>query len=56
MMAYQLLNSSLLKQESLVSYNNIFWMVAVSTLCAVPLILLTRSKKGGDAHSEMIMD
>jgi len=52
-MAYKVLNGSLLKQESLVSYNNIFWIVALSSLVCIPIIFLIRNKKNAEKHAEM---
>lgn len=55
-MAYKMMDLSLFKQQSLVSYDNIFWMVALAVILCVPIILLIRSQKGAgpkvDVHLE----
>lgn len=43
--AYRLMERSLFRQESLVSYNNIFWAVAISVLFCLPIIFLIRRDK-----------
>jgi DHA2 family multidrug resistance protein len=40
--AYRLMERSLFRQEALVSYNNIFWAVAISLLLCLPVIFLIR--------------
>ncbi|MFM7152892.1 MAG: hypothetical protein ACKOZV_02060, partial [Bacteroidota bacterium] len=40
--AYRLMERSLFRQEALVSYNNIFWAVAISVLLCLPVIFLIR--------------
>ncbi len=44
--AYKLMDLTIFKQQSLVSYDNIFWLVAMSVLCCVPLILMIKNNKG----------
>lgn len=44
-MAYQLVNMNVYKQQSLISYDNIFWTVAIALLLCIPIILLIRNKK-----------
>lgn len=56
-MAYHLTNLSIFKQQSLVSYDNIFWIVALAVLCCAPIILLIRNNKSAgtapvDVHLE----
>lgn len=48
-LAYQLVDLSVFKQQSLVSYDNIFWIVAVSVLLCIPVILMIRNSKAGTA-------
>ena len=40
--AYRLMERSLFRQESLVSYNNIFWAVSISVLICLPIIFLIK--------------
>jgi DHA2 family multidrug resistance protein len=55
--AYQLTKLSVFKQQSLVSYDNIFWIVAVAVLCCVPIILLIRNNKSaGTTHVDVHLD
>ena len=56
-LAYKMLDLSLFRQQALVSYDNIFWMVALAVLFCIPIILLIRNNKktGGpkvDVHLE----
>jgi DHA2 family multidrug resistance protein len=56
-LAYKMMDVSLFRQQSLVSYDNIFWMVALAVLFCIPVILLIRdNKKAGapkvDVHLE----
>jgi len=56
-LAYKMMDLSLFKQQSLVSYDNIFWMVALAVILCIPIILLIRNNKnaGGpkvDVHLE----
>lgn len=56
-LAAKMMDLSLFKQQSLVSYDNIFWMVALAVIFCVPIILLIRNNKtaGGpkvDVHLE----
>lgn len=44
-MAYTVLDRMLFKQESLVSYTNVFWLVGVSALVCLPLVFLIRNNK-----------
>lgn len=44
--AYQLIDSALTKQQSLVSYNHSFMIAAVAVFICVPIVLLIRYKKG----------
>ncbi len=43
--AYRVIDLTIFKQQSLVSYDNIFWIVAVAVLCCIPVILLIRNNK-----------
>jgi DHA2 family multidrug resistance protein len=56
-LAYQMMDLTVFKQQSLVSYDNIFWMVAVAVLFCIPIILLIRNNKSAgtakvDIHLE----
>ncbi len=44
-MAYKLLDLSLFKQQSLISYNNVFWTVGLAVVICIPIILLIRNNK-----------
>lgn len=56
-LAYKMIDLTIFKQQSLVSYNNIFWLVAIAVLCCVPLILLIRiNKDSGVAPVEVHLD
>jgi DHA2 family multidrug resistance protein len=56
-MAYRLMNGSLQRQELLVSYDNIFWIVAIASLICVPVIFMIRSKKVEESGAtEMFME
>lgn len=48
-MAMKLMNLSLFKQYSMVSYNNIFWAVAIAIIFCVPIIMLIRNNKKAPA-------
>jgi hypothetical protein len=39
-----------------VSYDNIFWIVAIASLVCVPLILLIRNKKTEGVATETFME
>ena len=45
-LAYRSINGALGKQQLLLSYNQGFWLLALCLICASPLILLIRYKKG----------
>lgn len=47
--AYKMTKLMVFKQQSLVSYDNIFWMVALAVLACIPIILLIRNQKGAAA-------
>ena len=56
-MAYKMLDISLFKQQSFISYNNVFWVVGLLLLFCIPIVLLIRNntKYGGekiDVHLE----
>jgi len=55
-MAYKILDLTVFKQQSLVSYDNVFWTVAVAISICIPVILLIRNQKGKvapvDVHVE----
>lgn len=56
-MAEQAINGSVMRQMMLVSYDNIFWIVAVASLVCVPLILMIRNRKSAEkAETEMFME
>lgn len=44
-MAYKLMDMSLFKQQAIISYDNIFWLVGLTILICIPLILLVRDSK-----------
>jgi DHA2 family multidrug resistance protein len=44
-MAYKILDLSVFRQQSLISYDNVFWSVAVSIVVCIPFILLISNKK-----------
>ncbi len=44
-MAYKLLDASLFKQQSIISYNNVFWTVGLAVIICIPVILLIRNSK-----------
>jgi MFS transporter, DHA2 family, multidrug resistance protein len=44
-MAYKVLDLTRFKQQSLVSYDNIFWTVAVIVLLCIPIVLLIKTPK-----------
>jgi MFS transporter, DHA2 family, multidrug resistance protein len=48
-LAYKMTKMMVFKQQSLVSYDNIFWIVALSVLVCIPIILLIRNDKGAAA-------
>jgi len=57
MLAYKLTDLSVFKQQSLVSYDNIFWLVAVAVLFCIPIILLIKNKKSsGMAKVDVHLD
>lgn len=57
LMAQQAINGTVMRQTMLVSYDNIFWIVAIASLVCVPLILMIRNRKsGGHAETEMFME
>jgi DHA2 family multidrug resistance protein len=43
--AYQIMNSGLLKQQQLVCYDNAYMAVGLLMLICIPLILMIRNKK-----------
>ncbi len=53
--AYKLLDGMLLKQQLLVSYDNIFWYVAVAVLFCIPLVFLIRNQKAASGAPEIGM-
>ena len=55
-MAYKMLDRSLFKQQSLVSYDNVFWTVAVTISICIPFILLIRNKKGSHTAVDVHLD
>jgi DHA2 family multidrug resistance protein len=55
-MARQATNSGVIRQMLLVSYDNIFWIVAIASLVCVPLILLIRNKKTEGVATETFME
>lgn len=55
-MAYKAMNGGLIRQELLVSYDNIFWIVALASLVCIPLIFLIRNKKSQAEATEMFME
>ena len=48
-LAYRMVDLSLFKQQALVSYDNIFWLVALATVFCIPIILLIRNNKKADS-------
>lgn len=48
-LAYKMLDLAVYKQQSLVSYDNIFWVVGLAVLLCIPLILLIKDKKDKNA-------
>ncbi len=42
-MAYKLLDLSLFKQQSIISYDNVFWTVGLAVVICIPVILLIRN-------------
>jgi MFS transporter, DHA2 family, multidrug resistance protein len=44
-MAYKLTTMNVYKQQSLISYDNIFWIVAIALLVCIPIILSIRNNK-----------
>jgi DHA2 family multidrug resistance protein len=55
-MAYKLVDLSLFKQQSLVSYDNVFWSVAVAISICIPFILLIRNQKGKAAPVDVHLE
>lgn len=55
-MAYKMLDLSLLKQQSLISYDNVFWTVAITISVCIPFILLIRNSKGVSAPVDVHLD
>jgi DHA2 family multidrug resistance protein len=41
-MAYRVLDLSVMKQYSLVSYNNVFWLVGICTILCLPLVFFVK--------------
>jgi DHA2 family multidrug resistance protein len=48
-LAYEITNMAVFKQQALVSYDNIFWLVAVSVLACIPIILMIKNDKSAEA-------
>lgn len=44
-MAYKLMDMSLFKQQAIISYDNVFWMVGLTILVCIPIILLVKNDK-----------
>lgn len=56
-MAYKVVDMMVFKQQSLVSYDNIFWIVAVAVLLCIPIILLIKNdKKAGAAKVDVHLE
>jgi len=56
-LAYKMVDLIIFKQQSLISYNNIFWMVALAVLFCMPLIFLIRyHKRSGTAPVDVHLD
>lgn len=56
-LAYQLTDMTVFKQQSLVSYDNIFWIVAMAVLVCIPIILMIRNdKSSGGAPVDMHLE
>lgn len=55
-MAYKILDISIFKQQSLVSYDNVFWMVSLTIVACIPVILMIRNKKGEKVKVDMHME
>lgn len=49
-MAYKLMDLSLFKQQSIISYNNVFWTVGLAVVICIPIILLIRNTKEESAE------
>lgn len=45
-LAYRMMEATLFKQSSLVSYDQGFFVVGIAILCCIPIVLLIRYKKG----------
>lgn len=48
-LAYKMMDLTLFRQQSLVSYDNIFWVVALAVIACIPVILLIRNNKKAGA-------
>ncbi len=44
-MTYKVMDLALFKQQSIISYDNVFWAVGLASLLCIPIILLIRSNK-----------
>jgi DHA2 family multidrug resistance protein len=44
-MAYKVMDLSLFKQQSIISYDNVFWTVGLASLVCIPIILLIKNNK-----------